>query len=1340
MSLYAGQFGLNRPFNRNTYYGAKTDNYQAHNEYISAYEAAYGQGSASTGENSYNYCSGEVDQTFQETAGYGNEFHDTQYEYQANAEFTEDYSAEYYTDNNADYTADYSAEYSTDYNAEYTEEGYGNTTNYDYGYEQQSAEGYGYEQDSYAGQTAPVTDYHNYTSGGSSRGAPSSAAQFGNRRGNYQAQNRFGITGPAANFSGRGRGRGRGQFNQNAGRKPPRQQWQPQGYGQFGKVRDSEKGQFDTSRDNEGRGQFNLPSKNTGSTNIVTQSAVKKTNEGGKEGQFGLPKETTEPPSSTETSAPTSDRSQQSAQKQESNEEKKEQSEVKDESKEVPTEKPNDEEENDDEDSDSSDEDTGFCKYCKLNFSTPKAYHTHTRGLQHTTLVMEAKAKKGDVRFQKEEVDASVLEVHIPEPKAPSPEKEDEDEVETNWMNLDDDVMKYIKQNRPENRDLNPNDVGKNPLPDDFTCPLCNIKCTGAGAFKMHIDGKQHKNNIEAAKQGAKIKKKKIASSGVMVETKDRPSKFSEMAKDSQVALLGLEFVTEFQKTDFKLPPRYVCNLCESKCDGSTIIPHVIGLKHRLKYMQIKRPLMYDHLTKFNSKRKKSEMNANLEDFANEIEAEVGRGDVKIKVELENFEDEDELKETMMRHSKALAVKVKEMEEGKIDSFNDETTSRSKSKEPPSKKPRMAVELATEWRSRPRHEDHFSDRWGPNDRARPDDLKRPSHDKYDRPGPDDLRRPPHEKYDRLGSDNLRRPPYDEPRRPPYDDPRDPYYRRRYPEDFKASYRDRFDPYRRDDPMYERRMFDERRRLDGLMGERYRLDDPFAERRRVDDIVERRRYLDELERSRVADILERRKRLQEEDVDYLRLQRFMGRESTVASSSPSLSVEEKTRLDSQLARREALAASTAQSKQETDVRAHREELPARSNPNQETDVKAIQNKLAAHKSTDPNMAAQQEKAAKALQEEAAKNPNVNIGEIMANLSTSMIATEDDAAMALQISNALTQALLKYRIQNAPRELASITKSIEPMFEQKPVEPSIPGLGASCTTSSSVPSFLRTSQHSVQSSILPTADSNSSYLQTSVQGTLGLSIPQSSGNPSYLYTQQQSVPSYVGQQYSYTGSTQATGSTLYPSFSQKQPTAAPAVAQVSRDFGGVTSGITNHTGTAVVPGTLPSGAAAPPHVLTAGQGQKKPAIDTSNVDQPQKLLLESIRKQTELLKQKIQASVGIDSRTVDTSVTAQSQPKHVPSSTHAASSASLYTSYASSTTSQVHSAAGYVTSQANKTAASQHNSQYHQYNYHTAPLNAAAQGFVPVQPPLPSQPPPAPPLPTNDLPPIRRKKRN
>ena len=51
------------------------------------------------------------------------------------------------------------------------------------------------------------------------------------------------------------------------------------------------------------------------------------------------------------------------------------------------------------------------------------------------------------------------------------------------------------------------------------------------------------------------------------------------------LCISGLEFITEFQKPDPKAACRYVCNLCEAKCDSSTILPHVIGVKHKLHYL-----------------------------------------------------------------------------------------------------------------------------------------------------------------------------------------------------------------------------------------------------------------------------------------------------------------------------------------------------------------------------------------------------------------------------------------------------------------------------------------------------------------------------------------------------------------------------------------------------------------------------------------------------------------------------------------------------------------------------------------------------------------------------------
>ena len=46
----------------------------------------------------------------------------------------------------------------------------------------------------------------------------------------------------------------------------------------------------------------------------------------------------------------------------------------------------------------------------------------------------------------------------------------------------------------------------------------------------------------------------------------------------------GLQYVTEFQKQDEKQASKYVCNMCESKCDGNSILSHISGIKHRIRY------------------------------------------------------------------------------------------------------------------------------------------------------------------------------------------------------------------------------------------------------------------------------------------------------------------------------------------------------------------------------------------------------------------------------------------------------------------------------------------------------------------------------------------------------------------------------------------------------------------------------------------------------------------------------------------------------------------------------------------------------------------------------------
>jgi len=52
---------------------------------------------------------------------------------------------------------------------------------------------------------------------------------------------------------------------------------------------------------------------------------------------------------------------------------------------------------------------------------------------------------------------------------------------------------------------------------------------------------------------------------------------------------------------------------------------------------------LYEHLIKFVSKKKKTEMNASIEVFAAEVVEELGQGIVRVKLEITNFEDPEHL-------------------------------------------------------------------------------------------------------------------------------------------------------------------------------------------------------------------------------------------------------------------------------------------------------------------------------------------------------------------------------------------------------------------------------------------------------------------------------------------------------------------------------------------------------------------------------------------------------------------------------------------------------------------------------------------------------------------------
>ncbi|XP_046549549.1 uncharacterized protein LOC124259455 [Haliotis rubra] len=167
----------------------------------------------------------------------------------------------------------------------------------------------------------------------------------------------------------------------------------------------------------------------------------------------------------------------------------------------------------------------------------------------------------------------------------------------------------------PSERELRPDDVGKCQFPSEFTCKLCDARCTSAVTFQSHLAGSKHKNNVEAAKKGTKIILKSRKKTRPSLISLDRTSKIEKLFESvTDCAVLGLEYLTEFQKLDPKAVTMCVCNLCESKVDENMVVSHIIGTKHKLNYMKEKHPNAFEHFKKFSGK--KSQQSAFAEELA----------------------------------------------------------------------------------------------------------------------------------------------------------------------------------------------------------------------------------------------------------------------------------------------------------------------------------------------------------------------------------------------------------------------------------------------------------------------------------------------------------------------------------------------------------------------------------------------------------------------------------------------------------------------------------------------------------------------------------------------------
>ncbi|XP_024115735.1 uncharacterized protein si:ch211-13c6.2 isoform X1 [Oryzias melastigma] len=114
-------------------------------------------------------------------------------------------------------------------------------------------------------------------------------------------------------------------------------------------------------------------------------------------------------------------------------------------------------------------------------------------------------------------------------------------------------------------------------------CTVCEKSLKGESLFKIHLTTPAHLKKEHA-----------VVTSGQAVRQKTVP-KFTDIVKyldylQLDEPIIGLSCLEEVPNPDPQLGPKFMCRLCKHPAFLTDMVCHVIGRKHRQKYVEAKRP------------------------------------------------------------------------------------------------------------------------------------------------------------------------------------------------------------------------------------------------------------------------------------------------------------------------------------------------------------------------------------------------------------------------------------------------------------------------------------------------------------------------------------------------------------------------------------------------------------------------------------------------------------------------------------------------------------------------------------------------------------------------------
>ncbi|CAB4005122.1 PDZ domain-containing 8-like, partial [Paramuricea clavata] len=184
---------------------------------------------------------------------------------------------------------------------------------------------------------------------------------------------------------------------------------------------------------------------------------------------------------------------------------------------------------------------------------------------------------------------------------------------------------------------------------------VCVVECHGHKPWVSHLLGAKHKKALEQIaiakaeeknemfmnKTGGPMRNNQFGNmhnnkpynrmQKTMPKPRNMPSVAAHDFAQYPEPLIGLEYLTEIQVAGQN--PRYECSVCITKFDHNLKFPHLVGQKHRMNVLKIKRPVALKGV----ASKKRSEITSILARESIILEVEEGRQLVKTRVKNPPF-------------------------------------------------------------------------------------------------------------------------------------------------------------------------------------------------------------------------------------------------------------------------------------------------------------------------------------------------------------------------------------------------------------------------------------------------------------------------------------------------------------------------------------------------------------------------------------------------------------------------------------------------------------------------------------------------------------------------------